>query len=288
MGLLTTLVVFAITPIYRASATLLIESQRANVVSIEEVYGLDARNQDYLATQFELLGGRPIAETVVDRLELIKQPEFRPEDRPSLINFDWRSWLPFGLQKQAGPSQPDERDRVVEAYLKRLAIDPVPRTQLVRVRFDSANSKLAAKVADAHAKAYIESTLDARVDATKTATEWMTVRLEGLRKDLQASEASLQAYREQEQIVDVEGLKSLPAEEISDLSSRLLEVRQALASAEIAYLQVTSAAGREGKTCWVFRPCSRTKACAVPRQPRRLHNRRWPSWRSATGRRIPI
>src|SRR2546430_2486635 len=45
VGLLTTLVVFAMTPIYRASATLLIESQAANVVSIEEVYGLDTRRQ---------------------------------------------------------------------------------------------------------------------------------------------------------------------------------------------------------------------------------------------------
>ena len=42
VGLLTTLVVFAMTPIYRASTTLLIESQAPNVVSIQEVYGLDA------------------------------------------------------------------------------------------------------------------------------------------------------------------------------------------------------------------------------------------------------
>src|SRR5438045_5937611 len=49
VDLLTTLVVFAMTPIYRASATLLIESQAPNVVSIQEVYGLDTRSQDYLA-----------------------------------------------------------------------------------------------------------------------------------------------------------------------------------------------------------------------------------------------
>src|SRR3984893_2304416 len=63
VGLLTTLVVFGMTPIYRASATVLIESQAANVVSIQEVYGLDPRNQDYLATQIEIMGGRPTAET---------------------------------------------------------------------------------------------------------------------------------------------------------------------------------------------------------------------------------
>jgi polysaccharide biosynthesis transport protein len=245
VGLLTTLVVFAMTPIYRASATLLIESQAANVVSIEEVYGLDTHNLDYLATQIEIMGGRRIAETVVDGLELIEQPEFRPEHQPPILDLDWRSWLPFGMQKKASPSQQNERERAVDAYLDKLRIEPVRNTQLVRVQFDSADPKLAARVADAHAKAYIESTREARADATKSATEWMAARVESLRKELQASEASLQAYREQEQIVDVTGLKALPGAEISNLSSRLLEVRQTRAAAEIAYLQVTPAAGGE-------------------------------------------
>jgi capsular exopolysaccharide synthesis family protein len=245
VGLLTTLVVFAMTPIYRASTTLLIESQAANVVSIQEVYGLDTRNLDYLATQSAIMGGRPIAEAVVDGLGLVEQPEFRPQHQRPLIDVNWRSWLPFGMQKEASPSPQNEREFAVDAYLKKLSIEPVRETQLVRVQFDSADPNLAARVADAHAKAYIESTLNRRADATKSAAEWLATRVDSLRKDLQASEASLQAYREQEQIVDVTGLKSLPAAEISNLSSRLLEVRQALASAEIAYLQVTPAAGQE-------------------------------------------
>ena len=243
-GLLTTLVVFAMTPIYRASATLLIESQAANVVSIQEVYGLDSGNEDYLATQIAIMGGRPIAEAVVDGLGLVEQPEFRPEQQPRLIDFDWRSWLPFKMQKGAGPSPQNERERAVDAYLRKLSIEPVHNTQLVRVQFDSADPNLAARIADAHAKAYIDSMLDARADATKSAAEWLAARVDSLRKDLQASEASLQAYREQEQIVDVSGLKALPAAEISNLSSRLLEARQELASAQIAYQQVTPAAGQ--------------------------------------------
>src|SRR5580693_7846376 len=70
VGLLTALVVFAMTPIYRTSATLLIELQAPNIVSIQEVYVLDTRSQEYLATQIEILGGRPIAGAVVDGLGL--------------------------------------------------------------------------------------------------------------------------------------------------------------------------------------------------------------------------
>src|SRR6267142_2479110 len=162
VGLLTTLVVFAMTPIYRASTTLLIESQAPNVVSIQEAYGLDARSQDYLATQIEIMGGRPIAETVVDRLGLIEQ--FRPQHQRPLVGLDWRSWLP-GMQQKASPSQQSERETAVDAYLGNLSIAPVRMTQLVRVEFESPDPRVAARVADAHAKAYIESTLEARADA---------------------------------------------------------------------------------------------------------------------------
>src|SRR5882762_8393744 len=136
VGLLTTLVVFAMTPIYRASATLLIESQAPKIVSIEEVYGLDTRSLDYLATQIEIMGGRPIAETVVDDLGLIEQPEFRPE------HFDWSSWSPFGMQKKASPSQQNKRESAVDAYLGNLSIAPVRMTQLVRVEFESPDPKI--------------------------------------------------------------------------------------------------------------------------------------------------
>src|SRR2546423_15335099 len=111
VGLLTTLVVFAMTPIYRASTTLLIESQAPNVVSIQEVYGLDTRSQDYLATQIEIMGGRPIAETVVDGLGLIEQPEFKPQHPRALIDLDWRSWVALGMQEKANPAAQDQRQR---------------------------------------------------------------------------------------------------------------------------------------------------------------------------------
>src|SRR2546430_3050783 len=122
VGLLTTLVVFAMTPIYRASTTLLIESQAPNVVSIQEVYGLDTRSQDYLATQIEIMGGRPIAETVVDRLGLIEQPAFRPERGRPLIDLDSRSRV-SGMQ-QKGPSPATERASAAAADLGTLSIAP--------------------------------------------------------------------------------------------------------------------------------------------------------------------
>ena len=77
-ALVTALAVYYVitaTPIYRATSTLLIESQKANIVSVEELYGIDNENQDYYQTQFELLKSRGLAQQVVDRLSLYDHPE---------------------------------------------------------------------------------------------------------------------------------------------------------------------------------------------------------------------
>jgi len=69
---------FTATPIYRATSTLLIEQQKANVVSVEELYGVDTENTDYYQTQFELLKSRNLAERIISAVNLWNHPELSP------------------------------------------------------------------------------------------------------------------------------------------------------------------------------------------------------------------
>ena len=234
--LLTALVVYAMTPIYSATALIHIQSQQANIVSIEEIYGVDTRHQDYYNTQAEILKSRPIAAKVIDA---VGAP---PEAAPSGIrrlSFDWRSLLPFKAPEPPGGSIDfDPREADIENYLEGLWIEPVRDTQLVKVSYASEDPRLAAAYANAHAAAYIESILDARLSVTQSASSWMGKRVEELRKNLQDSEAQLQAFREQEKLIDVEGYQALPTLEINDLSTRLVNARRRLSGTKIAYLQV--------------------------------------------------
>ena len=49
--LISVLVVLAATPVYRSTVTMLIESEEAKILSIEEVYGLSSQSSEYLLTQ---------------------------------------------------------------------------------------------------------------------------------------------------------------------------------------------------------------------------------------------
>lgn len=235
VSLLTLLVSLAMTPEYQSSATLLIESQEAKMVSIEEVYGLDTRAQQYYDTQFEILKSRPLAERVIQRLDLVEAPLFADQVASGADSGALAGWLPFG----GGDGESiDPAAAITRPYQDRLIIAPVRDTQLVHIRFEAPDPELAARVANAHAEAYIDSQLDARLDMTRSAADWMTRRLEELRGNLRDSESRLQAFREQEQLVDMEGLQSLPAKEVDELSSRMIDVRREVSQAKTAYLQV--------------------------------------------------
>lgn len=240
VSLITLLVTLAITPVYQATSTLLIESQGANAVSIEEVYGLDTRAQQYYDTQFEILKSRPLAERVIYRLNLAANPQFAPWMAEEADAGGGAGWLSFlsGDEEAGAAARLDPVLELTGPYLDKLTIAPVRDTQLVHVRYEATNPVLAADIANAHAQSYIESTLDARVEMTQSVSDWMSRRLDVLRNKLRDSERRLQAYREQEQLVDLQGLQSLPAKEIDELSSRLIEARRQVTQAKTAYMQV--------------------------------------------------
>lgn len=234
--LLTALVVYGMTPIYGATAIVHIESKPANVVSIEEVYGVDTRHQNYYNTQAEILRSRPIAAKVI---EAVGAPSENTPLEPRGFSFDWRALLPFSApQPPGGPIDLDTGEADVDEYLEHLSIYRVRGTQLIEVSYASADPRLAAAYANAHADAYIESIFDARLSVTQSASSWMGKRVEELRKNLLDSEARLQAFREQERLIDAEGYQALPTLEINDLTSRLVNARRRLSGTKIAYLQV--------------------------------------------------
>ena len=237
--LLSALWVNTATPVYRATAIVHIQSDQPNIVTIPDIYGVDSRRDDYYNTQAEILKGRTIAGKVVDSLDTVADAGAVPASTSGLLSFDWRSLLPFKVpQPPGGPVKRDPRERKISAYLSGLTIQPIGGTQLVRIHYDSADPRIAASYANAHADAYIESILDARFAVTESASNWMARRVDELRSKLQESESRLQAFLEQEELIDSQGIQALPAMKINDLTRRLADARGRLSSARIAYLQV--------------------------------------------------
>jgi len=232
--LLTIVIVSSIIPKYMASATLLIQAEQANVVSIEEVYGVDSGRKEYFFTQFEILKSQELAQRVVERLNLIEHPEFDPDQKAE--SFDLlskiKSLLPFLPNKVTHYSEEQKlayKTRlVVNDFSSRLSIIPVNKTQLVKIAFLSESTELSATIVNTLAEVYIESHLEAKLLMTEKASSWLNGRLTALKEKLDISESILQAYQNKERLVDIDGVKSIEAKDLQQLNSQLSAAKQRL------------------------------------------------------------
>jgi capsular exopolysaccharide synthesis family protein len=241
LSLVATLVVFAMKPVYSASTTILIESEQAKAVSIEEVYGLNTGAKEYFLTQFEILKSRDLALKVIKELNLRNNSEFDPDIKSdSLISFDLKSWLPMGPNEELNLESMEaiKTASILNQFVSQLTIMPIKNTQLVTVTFESTSPKMAATIANSLAKAYITSHLEAKLDATRQAATWLGERIEGLKSKLDTSEQKLQAYRDIEGLVDISGVKTLNEKELNEITSRFVEARRQRSSAENIYRQI--------------------------------------------------
>lgn len=223
---LAVVIVSRLTPVYSAAATLLIESDEANVVSIEEVYGIDSSQREYYQTQFEILNSRKLAERVVRDLEIARHVEYARKESDSGLS--WKSYIPFLPQaKRKEPSEEQRFQGIVGQFRSNLAIQPVRNTQLVYITFESIDPDLAAKVSNAIGESYIDSHLEARLELTQKASSWLTDRLSGMRTELEVGERNLREFQESENLVDVSGVQTLTAKELDEITTRLVDARNA-------------------------------------------------------------
>ena len=242
-ALLAAAVVFAMTPIYRSTATLLVESNKNKVVSIEDVYSGASQNREFFQTQVEILKSREVAIKSIIRLKLWEQAEFDPRKASA----PWYATIlkSVGMGDDVKDEWTEERlaNGVFKKFESRLTVEPVRLSQLIRVSFDAADKDLAAKVANGVATEYIENDLDTRYQMTRSASNWLQERLGSLREKLNASEQQLQTYRDSKGIVDVKNsAQSGAGKQLDDVSQKLVEAKVRRAEAENAYNQIRSAA----------------------------------------------
>jgi len=190
--------VSAMRPIYKASALLMIEQKQGKTLtSLEDVYGADITGKEYLQTQFEILKSRELATRVVKELDITHHPDYiekeitKLEEQPWWHLIDWQQYLPAGHEKNPILTEEEKFNKLVDKFMTHVSIEPVKQTQLVKITFESYDRVLTAKVANAMAKAYINSQMEAKVTLTQNAADWLAARLGALKANLEVSEKKI-------------------------------------------------------------------------------------------------
>jgi uncharacterized protein involved in exopolysaccharide biosynthesis len=194
---------FVQTPVYQASATVLIEPEPPRVLNIQEVTQIGAPTQEYYRTQYELMTSRPIVEKVIEILNLKKRiPEL--ERAPDPIR-----WM------QASTT-----------------VEPRRNTRLVAVKFEHPSPSMAAEVTNALARQYVKHNLDIKLRGAQEAMTWLNEQMTGLRAKVQESSVALQNYRVKAGIMGLQEQRQITAQKIMDFNKQYLEAQAQRLSVE--------------------------------------------------------
>ncbi len=232
-------IAYALPPIYKATATIMIEPDKSKVVNIEEVYSGIGQNREHFQTQVEIIKSREVGLKTIQALKLYDEPEFDPRKAKD----DWKSKARalIGLTEPE-PEWNDKKlaNAVLGRFMTELDVQPVRLSQLVKVGFESESPELAAKVAGTIAQIYIDNDRDARFRMTQQASAWLLDQVGGLRAKLDASERSLQAFRDRQGLVNLGGsAQAIDSQQISNLTQQLVAARVKRAENEGVYNDIT-------------------------------------------------
>ena len=236
-ALLAAVVALALTPVYRSTATVLIEAGKPKILSIEDIYSNNQQREHY-QTQVEILKSREVAERTVHALKLWEHPSFDPRKASPTLKRRALEAMGIGRTKKEW-SEEELVASAVTDLTSNLTVEPVRMSQLVKVGVTSEDPQLAARVANTLSREYIDSDRDARFKMTQGINGFLQERLTSLREKLTQSEKALQNYRETKGIVNLAGsAQTMAGQQVSGTSDRVLQARTKRLELEGPYLQI--------------------------------------------------
>src|SRR5580692_4793820 len=217
-------------PVYEARTLIEIQKENPDVPTLQELFQIEGVSDAYIETQNRILKSENLARRVITQLGLEKLPEFTRRSGSWQIAREKPAPEPmqagFGTSFAADKTVPEE---VLKNFEERLTVEPVKRSRLIEVTFESNDPNTAAQVVNTLTSAYNDANLEARWQAAQKASDWLSQQLLGMKAKLEKSEDELQKYGRGNGLLFLETEKGT-SENI--VVQRLRELQQELTKAQ--------------------------------------------------------
>lgn len=251
------------TPQYTANSDILLETSEQRITDLEAVLTDGRTDKEGILSEIEVLTSRGLAEKVINRLHLDRDPEFNAALRTPNAIAVWAgklgaaitsalpapvaSWFDAGDEAQLSPEQVARRqtDQIVNEFLDHLVVGVKNSSRVIRISATSTDPVKAAAIANAVAEGYLVDRLEAKYEATRRASEWVTTKLDDLRREVALSEAEVERYRSKAGLLQGKS-GTLIAQQITDLNGQLIVARADRTAAEVRLSQVRRLAQSTG------------------------------------------
>lgn len=251
-------------PTYSSTAVVILETDKASPIDLEGVVGGLSGDSTEVKSEIEVLRARTLMARVVDRLDLINDPEFNASlQEAGLMDRVKRQIVGAILggigmidetaaQPSAGSSLSEAenerrtRDRVISALLNKITIRNVTGSLVFQVTATSTSPTKSALLADTLVELYIINQIDVKFQAMEQATAFLSNRVAELKADLEMAEANIADFNANTDLVSLEIIKDAELE-LNGLRQRSDVARQTLSEFETLRAAFTDAISVEDK-----------------------------------------
>jgi capsular exopolysaccharide synthesis family protein len=235
-------------PVYRATTTMQIERFVPRLFDYKDpsqAEVIDYDNADFYNTNYELLKSRAVAERAVEDLGLRRnvppaaEAPSRPAAEPTPGEFlhDIFNRLRGGAPHVDIDPAVRNDNAVVGAFQGSLSVEPVRRSRLVRLHFDSTDPFFAAKAVNVLAQAFINVNLERRFEASAYAKTFLEEKLLQTKAKLEDSERELVRFSRELEIINIDEKQSVFGQTLQEYNSALAKAEQERIRTEVMYRQ---------------------------------------------------
>jgi succinoglycan biosynthesis transport protein ExoP len=192
-------------PLYRSAIQIQIERENPNQLTVDDLFGIAASDQEFLQTQYVLLKSRGLAERVIDDQKLLSDPNFFPQ----------------GIRGKTEAQIAQARESMVGAVVGSIEVVPVRNTSLVEVSCISTAPELAQKIAEGVGESYIRLNNEKKFESVQKAGEFLDRQIAQLRADIELTRRNMQQFNETKGIVTKEDASSIPFQRLMKLTGDL-------------------------------------------------------------------
>lgn len=250
---LATIAMSFMKPHFVARSLILIEvtAQPKNLDELQAFMGTLRMDTSFILSEIEIMKSRSLAKRVVERLNLLADPEFNPKFKYSIKTAvsdpkketpdqEFKKLSVYGTELASLPTEVVDKEvaDVITNYLSSLNVRSIPGSNAIQIEFTSVDPNKAALIANTIVDAYIEQRLERKFQAAKKVTDWLDERLTSLRGQVQAADQAVAKYKEENKITTGNRNATISEEQLSALNSQLILAKTKKAEAEAKLMQV--------------------------------------------------
>jgi succinoglycan biosynthesis transport protein ExoP len=209
------------TPVYRATAELLVDPQALQIVGRDIVRSDSSASIDFanVDSQALIMTSSGVLRQVIGELDLEQDSAFTPQP----------GFLARHFGKLLMPTPQQRSAQTLDAVRRAIVIQRVENSLVFRIIVSHPDAEKSAAVANALARAYFRQGNDGRRGAVERANESLIGQIAGLRTQLNDAESAVQAFRVKNNLVSTGETGLVVTQQLRDLYTQISQ-----ASAELA------------------------------------------------------